>query len=222
MTTRRTNATCEVPWAVRPGSTDRRTACRGARTRAADRRVGQAPSWAERSMPSMPGLLSCHRLRLLVHCSVRSQTHQTASRLGHQTVCARSASASRTPGGRGTLPGAGGLRVGLDRSPDLFSARRCRSKERVRSGSLGSDMAAPWHASLAVLRRYAGRLKTTRQEEPQVKSGFYGTWRSLVSAPALGAGGRRFKSGRPDHQHEPPAQQGCRRPLTRLTGAPCP
>ena len=27
-----------------------------------------------------------------------------------------------------------------------------------------------------------------------------GTWRSLVSAPALGAGGRRFKSGRPDHQ----------------------
>ena len=28
----------------------------------------------------------------------------------------------------------------------------------------------------------------------------------------LGAGGRRFKSGRPDHQHEPPAQQGCRRP----------
>jgi hypothetical protein len=39
---------------------------------------------------------------------------------------------------------------------------------------------------------------------------------------ALGAGGRRFKSGRPDHQHEPPAQQGCRRPLTRLTGARCP
>jgi hypothetical protein len=39
---------------------------------------------------------------------------------------------------------------------------------------------------------------------------------------ALGAGGRRFKSGRPDHQHEPPAQQGCRRPLTRLTKAGCP
>ena len=25
-----------------------------------------------------------------------------------------------------------------------------------------------------------------------------GLWRSLVSAPALGAGGRRFKSGQPD------------------------
>jgi hypothetical protein len=38
---------------------------------------------------------------------------------------------------------------------------------------------------------------------------------------ALGAGGRRFKSGRPDHQHESPAQQGYRRSLTRLTGACC-
>jgi hypothetical protein len=26
-----------------------------------------------------------------------------------------------------------------------------------------------------------------------------GMWRSLVSAPALGAGGRRFESGHPDH-----------------------
>jgi hypothetical protein len=34
--------------------------------------------------------------------------------------------------------------------------------------------------------------------------------------------GSPVQSGRPDHQHEPPAQQGCRRPLTRLTGARCP
>ncbi len=27
---------------------------------------------------------------------------------------------------------------------------------------------------------------------------FFGAWRSLDSAPALGAGGRRFKSSRPD------------------------
>ena len=27
---------------------------------------------------------------------------------------------------------------------------------------------------------------------------FHGMWRSLVSAPALGAGGRRFESGHPD------------------------
>jgi hypothetical protein len=44
---------------------------------------------------------------------------------------------------------------------DLFSARRCRSKERVSSGSLGSDMAAPQHASQVVLKRYADRLSTT-------------------------------------------------------------
>jgi hypothetical protein len=29
----------------------------------------------------------------------------------------------------------------------------------------------------------------------------HGMWRSLVSAPALGAGGRRFESGHPDHGH---------------------
>jgi hypothetical protein len=34
--------------------------------------------------------------------------------------------------------------------------------------------------------------------------------------------GSPVQSGRPDHQHEPPAQQGRRRPLTRLTGARCP
>ena len=28
---------------------------------------------------------------------------------------------------------------------------------------------------------------------------FFGTWRSLVSAPALGAGSREFESHRPDH-----------------------
>ena len=27
-----------------------------------------------------------------------------------------------------------------------------------------------------------------------------GTWRSLVTAPALGAGSRRFESARPDHK----------------------
>jgi Trypsin-co-occurring domain 2 len=45
---------------------------------------------------------------------------------------------------------------------------------------------------------YAERLKAIEQQKPQFDSGSYGTWRSLVSAPALGAGGRRFKSGRPD------------------------
>ena len=47
-----------------------------------------------------------------------------------------------------------------------------------------------------------------RVASPEFRGYAYGTWRSLVSAPALGAGGRRFKSGRPDQQHEPPAQQG--------------
>jgi hypothetical protein len=36
-----------------------------------------------------------------------------------------------------------GLQVGSIVRSDLFSARRCCSKERARSGSLGSDMAAP-------------------------------------------------------------------------------
>jgi hypothetical protein len=36
---------------------------------------------------------------------------------------------------------------------------------------------------------------------------------------ALQAGGRGFESPHLHHQHERPAQQGCRRPLTRLTGA---
>jgi hypothetical protein len=36
------------------------------------------------------------------------------------------------------------------------------------------------------LKRYAGRIKAIEQEKPQVSSGFSGTWRSLVSAPALG------------------------------------
>jgi hypothetical protein len=35
-----------------------------------------------------------------------------------------------------------------------------------------------------------GRLRSVR-----------GMWRSLVSAPALGAGGRRFESGHPDHRY---------------------
>ena len=69
--------------------------------------------------------------------------------------------------------------------------------------------------------RCASRPPSRSVASSQVRGGTHGTWRSLVSAPALGAGGRRFKSGRPDHQHEPPAQQGCRRPLTRLTGARC-
>jgi hypothetical protein len=59
-----------------------------------------------------------------------------------------------------------------------------------------------------VLKRYAGRLKTIQQQEPQVSSGFDGTWRSLVSAPALGAGGRRFKSGRPDTSTNPLLSRG--------------
>ena len=42
----------------------------------------------------------------------------------------------------------------------------------------------------------------------QLRGHVHGTWRSLVSAPALGAGGRRFKSGRPDQNHERPAQRG--------------
>jgi hypothetical protein len=47
-------------------------------------------------------------------------------------------------------------------------------------------MAALWHASQMVLERYPGRLKTIQQQKPQVSDGFHGTWRSLVSAPALG------------------------------------
>jgi hypothetical protein len=37
-----------------------------------------------------------------------------------------------------------------------------------------------------VLKRYADCLNTAQQQEPQVSGGFHGTWRSLVSAPALG------------------------------------
>jgi hypothetical protein len=47
-------------------------------------------------------------------------------------------------------------------------------------------MAAPLHASQVVLKRYAGRFKTIQQQKPQFSGGFHGTWRSLVSAPALG------------------------------------
>jgi hypothetical protein len=86
---------------------------------------------------------------------------------------------------------------------DVPTARRAAR----RSGQVGWPC-AEWRTVEAL----CWPLKTTQQEEPQVTSGSYGTWRSLVSAPALGAGGRRFKSGRPDHQHQSPAQQGCRRP----------
>src|SRR5215216_3720524 len=40
----------------------------------------------------------------------------------------------------------------------VLGPERCRSKERARSGSLGSDMAAPGHAGQVVAERYAGRL----------------------------------------------------------------
>ncbi len=33
-----------------------------------------------------------------------------------------------------------------------------------------------------------------------------GMWRSLVSAPALGAGGPRFESGHPDHDRLTPTE----------------
>src|SRR5215213_4680063 len=79
-------------------------------------------------------------------------------------------------------------------------------------------MAAPQHASQVVLKCYADWLSTTQQQKPQVSSGFRGTWRSLVSAPALGAGGRRFKSGRPDRQHGLPAAEGGRRGSASLAG----
>jgi hypothetical protein len=39
------------------------------------------------------------------------------------------------------------------------------------------------------IRKSAGRVGYGR---------LHGMWRSLVSAPALGAGGRRFESGHPD------------------------
>jgi hypothetical protein len=47
-------------------------------------------------------------------------------------------------------------------------------EERVRSGSLGSDMAAPEHASQVVLKRYADCLNTNQQQKPRVTSGFTG------------------------------------------------
>ena len=46
----------------------------------------------------------------------------------------------------------------------------------------------------AVSSRSINRAAT--EVEDNLKNG---AWRSLASAPALGAGGRRFKSSRPDH-----------------------
>ena len=43
----------------------------------------------------------------------------------------------------------------------------------------------------------------------------FGAWRSLASAPALGAGGRRFESSRPDFTPSPTDSIGCECPHWR-------
>jgi hypothetical protein len=69
-------------------------------------------------------------------------------------------------------------------------------------------------------QRYAAVVHGQRKSP--LSCGFvHKPWTTPLPDLALGAGGRRFKSGRPDHQHVSPAQQRCRRPLTRLSGARC-
>src|SRR5215471_5974510 len=55
----------------------------------------------------------------------------------------------------------------------------------------------------AVHSNVRGSAVRRRVEQPVAGNG---AWRSLVSAPALGAGGRRFESGRPDRIPAPSTQ----------------
>jgi hypothetical protein len=87
---------------------------------------------------------------------------------------------ARAPGGSGPLR----YRVSTDSVPVL--------EPRGRTGS----WAGPWSGV------FGRRCDCLVAAEPRLRAvGYvrsYGMWRSLVSAPALGAGGRRFESGHPD------------------------
>jgi hypothetical protein len=56
---------------------------------------------------------------------------------------------------------------------------------------------------------------TPPEPEGRLRS-VHGMWRSLVSAPALGAGGRRFESGHPDHRYRPRARYLVLRALLKI------
>jgi hypothetical protein len=88
---------------------------------------------------------------------------------------------------------------------------RCSVPFPCRSGSPATSSAPMWPAGGGL----TCPVRSLWRGPHRVGFGWpNGMWRSLVSAPALGAGGRRFESGHPDHKRSSGA---CRRLAGRLS-----
>ena len=91
---------------------------------------------------------------------------------------------------------------------DRIRRRRRRGRGAGRDAAAGRWIRAPWRQRSRDVDERADRRRGRRalerlsrvDGERGVLSEPYGAWRSLVSAPVWGTGGRRFESDRPDQR----------------------